>query len=45
MVTAMLRRLRSLPSRATHYVAGSAYLVAHLLTHEQRARRLRRSRG
>ena len=34
----MLRRIMSIPGGIGHYVVGSAYLVAHLVTHERRAR-------
>lgn len=36
----MLRRIIGVPGGIAHYVVGSAYVMAHLVTYERRARRL-----
>ncbi len=37
----MLRRMKSIPGGIAHYVVGSVYLMAHLLTYERRVSRER----
>ncbi|HJL19087.1 MAG TPA: hypothetical protein RMH99_25715 [Sandaracinaceae bacterium LLY-WYZ-13_1] len=35
-----MRRITSIPGGIAHYVVGSVYLMAHLVTHERRSREL-----
>jgi hypothetical protein len=34
----MLRRMKEIPGGIAHYVVGSVYLMAHLVTFERRTR-------
>jgi len=36
----MIRRVIGIPGGVAHYVVGSAYVMAHLLLHQHRAREL-----